>query len=123
MLRNKLFFVMGLLVIASVILSACGGTAPVATEAPAVVEEAPVAATEAPVMEEPAAEQTSFTTPHPILGDLKVRQALAYCTNKADLIKSVYPLLNEEQQASLVMNTFIARADWAYAGDDKLTVY
>lgn len=63
MLRNKLFFVMGLLVIASVILSACGGTAPVATEAPAVVEE-PVA-TEAPAAEEPAAEQTSFTTPHP----------------------------------------------------------
>jgi ABC-type transport system substrate-binding protein len=121
MLRNKLFFVMGLLVIASVILSACGGTAPVATEAPAVVEE-PVA-TEAPAAEEPAAEQTSFTTPHPILGDLKVRQALSYCTNKADLIKSVYPLLTEEEQASLVMNTFIPRAHWAYAGDENVTVY
>jgi ABC-type transport system substrate-binding protein len=121
MLRNKLFFVMGLLVIASVILSACGGTAPVATEAPAAVE-----ATEAPVAEAteaPAAEQTSFTTPHPILGDLKVRQALSYCTNKADLIKSVYPLLNEEQQASLIMNTFIPRAHWAYAGDENVTVY
>lgn len=123
MLRNRLFFVMGLLVIASVILSACGGTAPVATEAPAATEaavatEAPAAATEAP-----AAEQTSFTTPHPILGDLKVRQALSYCTNKADLIKSVYPLLNEEQQASLVMNTFIPRAHWAYAGDENVTVY
>ncbi len=123
MLRNKLFFVMGLLVIASVILSACGGTAPVATEAPAVVEEP--AATEAPAAatEAPAAEQSSFTTPHPILGDLKVRQALSYCTNKADLIKSVYPLLNEEQQASLVMNTFIPRAHWAYAGDENVTVY
>jgi ABC-type transport system substrate-binding protein len=119
MLRNRLFFVMGLLVIASVILSACGGTAPVATEAPAVeATEAPaVDATEAP------AEQTSFTTPHPILGDLKVRQALSYCTNKADLIKSVYPLLNEEEQASLVMNTFIPRAHWAYAGDENVTIY
>ena len=89
MLRNRLFFVMGLLVIASVILSACGGTAPVATEAPAAATEAAVA-TEAPAATEAAAEQTSFTTPHPILGDLKVRQALSYCTNKADLIKSVY---------------------------------
>jgi ABC-type transport system substrate-binding protein len=118
MLRNRLFFVMGLLVIASVILSACGGTAPVATEAPAATE---AAATEAPAATEAA--QTSFTTPHPILGDLKVRQALSYCTNKADLIKSVYPLLNEEQQASLVMNTFIPRAHWAYAGDENVTVY
>jgi ABC-type transport system substrate-binding protein len=121
MLRNRLFFVMGLLVIASVILSACGGTAPVATDAPAVVEEP--AATEAPMTEEPAAEQSSFTTPHPILGDLRVRQALSYCTNKLDLIKSVYPLLTEEEQASLVMNTFIPRAHWAYAGDENVTVY
>lgn len=123
MLRNRLFFVMGLLVIASVILSACGGTAPVATDAPAVVEEP--AATEAPAAatEAPAAEQSSFTTPHPILGDLRVRQALAYCTNKLDLIKSVYPLLTEEEQASLVMNTFIPRAHWAYAGDENVTVY
>jgi len=124
MLRNRLFFVMGLLVIASVILAACGGTAPVATEAPAAATEAPAAATEAPAAAtEAPAEQTSFTTPHPILGDLKVRQALSYCTNKADLIKSVYPLLNEEQQASLIMNTFIPRAHWAYAGDDNVTVY
>ena len=118
MLRNRLFFVMGLLVIASMILTACGGTAPVATDAPAAATEAPTGATEAP-----ADEQTSFTTPHPILGDLRVRQALSYCTNKLDLIKSVYPLLTEEEQASLVMNTFIPRAHWAYAGDENVTVY
>ena len=118
MLRNRLFFVMGLLVIASMILTACGGTAPVATDAPAAVTEAPTGATEAP-----ADEQTSFTTPHPILGDLRVRQALSYCTNKLDLIKSVYPLLTEEEQQSLVMNTFIPRAHWAYAGDENVTVY
>lgn len=121
MLRNRLFFVMGLLVIASVILSACGGTAPVATEAPAATEAA--VATEAPAATEAAAEQTSFTTPHPILGDLKVRQALSYCTNKIDLIKSVYPLISEEAQQSLIMNTFIPRAHWAYAGDENVTVY
>jgi peptide/nickel transport system substrate-binding protein len=46
MLRNRLFFVMGLLVIASMILSACGGTA-----TPADVTEPPVAATEAAATE------------------------------------------------------------------------
>ncbi|MEK6751134.1 MAG: ABC transporter substrate-binding protein [Chloroflexota bacterium] len=118
MLRNRLFFVMGLLVVASMILTACGGTAPVATEAPVAATEAPVVATEAPVTE-----QASYTTPHPILGDLKVRQALSYCTNKADLIKSVYPLLSEEEQAKLVMNTFIPTSHWAYAGDENVTIY
>ncbi|MBI3152560.1 MAG: peptide ABC transporter substrate-binding protein [Chloroflexi bacterium] len=111
---------MGLLVIASMILTACGTPAPVATEAPAATEPA---MTEAPAATEAPAEQASFTTPHPILGDLRVRQALSYCTNKADLIKSVYPLLTEEEQASLVMNTFIPRAHWAYAGDENVTVY
>jgi ABC-type transport system substrate-binding protein len=119
MLRNRLFFVMGLLVVASMILSACGAPAPAATE-PAVVE--PVV-TEAPVPTEAPITPTSYTTPHPILGDLRVRQALSYCTNKADLIKSVYPLLNEETQANLVMNTFIPRSHWAYAGDENVTVY
>ena len=121
MLRNRLFFVMGLLVIASMILTACG--TPAATEAPAVVvpeaTEAPVEVipTEAPLTE------TSYTTPHPILSDLKVRQALSYCTNKADLIKSVYPLLAEEDQAKLIMNTFIPTSHWAYAGDENVTIY
>jgi ABC-type transport system substrate-binding protein len=111
-----MFFVLGLLVIASMVLAACGGTAPVVQEP---VAEQP--AGEQP-MEEPAA-QTSFTTPHPILGDLRVRQALSYCTNKEDMIKSVYPLLDEEEQASLVMHTFIPRAHWAYAGDENVTIY
>jgi len=117
MLRNRSMLLLGLLVIASMILTACGGgTAPVEPAAP-VVTEAPVVATEVP------AGPGSYTTPHPILGDLKVRQALAYCTNKIDLIKSVYPLVSEETQKSLVMDTFIPKAHWAYAGDENVTIY
>jgi peptide/nickel transport system substrate-binding protein len=54
---KKLLYVMALLVIASMVLTACGGAAATpATEAPVVVTEAPVQATEAPVMTEaPAA--------------------------------------------------------------------
>ena len=68
-------------------------------------------------------EAEAFTIPHPILGDLKVRQALAYCTNKLDLIKSVYPLVDEAAQQKLVMNTFIPSYQWAYAGDENITIY
>jgi len=116
-MRNRLFLALGLLVVFSMILTACGGTpAPVATEAPVVVEE-PVVTEEAP------AAPGSYTTPHPVLGDLKVRQALSYCTNKLELIQSVYPLIDEETQKSLVMNTFIPTSHWAYAGDDNITIY
>jgi ABC-type transport system substrate-binding protein len=117
MLRNRSMLLLGLLVIASMILTACGGGAtPVVPAAPEETE-APVVATEVP------AGPGSFSTPHPILGDLKVRQALSYCTNKADLIKSVYPLLDEATQKTLVMNTFIPKAHWAYAGDENVTIY
>ncbi|HLA08740.1 MAG TPA: ABC transporter substrate-binding protein, partial [Anaerolineales bacterium] len=68
-------------------------------------------------------EREPFTTPHPILSDLKVRQALSYCTNKLDLIKSVYVTLTPEQQAGLVMNTNIPTSHWAYAGDENITIY
>ncbi|MBK8619456.1 MAG: ABC transporter substrate-binding protein [Anaerolineales bacterium] len=54
MSRNRLMSVLGLLIIASMILSACGTSteAPQATDAPAVATDAPAAATEAPVATE-----------------------------------------------------------------------
>lgn len=50
---RKFFALLSLLVVASMVLAACGGSAPAATEAPAA--EAP-AATEAPAAETPAEE-------------------------------------------------------------------
>ena len=52
--------------------------------------------------------------PHPILNDVRVRRAIAYCTNKDALIASVYPELTAAERQSLVMNTFIAPFNWAY---------
>ncbi len=83
MLRNRLFFVLGLLVVASMILSACGAPAPAATEAPAVATEAPAVATEAPVVPtEAPITPTSYTTPSitPSLGDLKSASARLFPT-------------------------------------------
>jgi ABC-type transport system substrate-binding protein len=68
-------------------------------------------------------EKEAFTTPHPILSDLKVRQAMAHCTNKLELVQSVYPLISPEEQAGLVMNSWIAPDHWAYPGDENITIY
>ncbi|MEI7645572.1 MAG: ABC transporter substrate-binding protein [Chloroflexales bacterium] len=127
------FMLLGLLIPT---LAACGG-APAAgpiketvvvvqTAAPQVVKEtvvvaqtaAPAATSETVV---PVA-QGEYTTPHPILGDLKVRQAIAYCTNRPELIASVYPFLDETQQTGLLMDTFIPKGHWA-AATTGITTY
>lgn len=109
------------------ILAACGGGAAqpqVIRETVVVVQTAePVRETVVEtvvVTEEVAAEQ--YTTPHPILSDLQVRQAIAYCTNRPELIASVYPFLTPEQQQNLLMDTFLPKAHWA-AAKENITVY
>ena len=64
-----------------------------------------------------------YPDPHPILSDLRVRQAMAYCTDKLALIQSVYPLLSPAQQQALLMNSMIPRDHWAYAGDATISLY
>lgn len=120
MLRNRLMTVLGLILVASMALAACAPQTLVETK---IVEVEKPVEVEKTVVVEKEVEREPFTTPHPILGDLKVRQAIAYCTNKLDLIKSVYPLVPEEQQKELVMNTFIPSVQWAYAGDENITIY
>lgn len=120
MYKNRFTLALGLLVVTSMILAACAPAAPVAPAEPA---EPVIVTQEVVVTEIVEVEREAFTTPHPIMSDLKVRQALSYCTNKADLIKSVYVTLDEAQQASLVMHTNIPADHWAYAGDANITIY
>lgn len=63
----------------------------------------------------------AFTTPHPILGDLKNRQGIAYCTNRDELIASVYPFI--EDKSVLNMNTQIPKSSWANYDGDELVKY
>lgn len=64
-----------------------------------------------------AASLETGASPHPVLSDLRVRQALAHCTDKAALVRAGYPLLTEAQSESLVADSFIHRDHWAYEGD------
>lgn len=117
MSKNRFMLVLSALVLATLVLAACGTPQP--GEPVEVIVTKEVIVTQEVEVQVPSA----FATAPYALGDLKVRQALAYCTNKLELIKSVYPLLSEEQQQGLLMDTFIPKSHWAYAGDENITIY
>lgn len=54
-----------------------------------------------------------FTQPHPILGEVRVRQALAHCTDRPALVAAVYPWLAEP--AALAAYGILPPGHWAYA--------
>jgi len=106
MSRRKMITIGSFLLIAAFVLAACG---PAAT--PEEIVTTVVVTQEVPVEVEVSAE--AYTVPHPILGDLRVRQAIAYCTDRPSLIASVYPFV--EDQSALLMDTNIPSDSWAHA--------
>ncbi len=130
-MRKQLLTVFSLLLTASLVLAACSPADQVQVPVTVVVRETQ----EVQVVQTQVVNQTqvvevevevptgAFTEPHPILSDLRVRQAMSYCLNKDELLASVYPLLDETARADLVMHTNIPRAHWAYAGDENVTIY
>ncbi len=100
---RKLFVLMSLLVLASMVLAACGGAAPAATEPPAAATEAPGgAATEPPAAatEPPAAaagpKSADATTLNLADSDVSIDTldpALAYDTASGEIIQNVYDTL------------------------------
>jgi ABC-type transport system substrate-binding protein len=56
-----------------------------------------------------------FTQPHPSLSDVRVRRAIAHCTDRAALLRSVYPWVTET--APFEADSFVPRGHWAYAAD------
>ena len=121
MIKSKRFMLLTGLSVAGMIAAACAPQTVIQTQ---VVE-----VTTAPEVQEvvqtqvvqvtTVVEAASFTTPHPILGDVRVRQAIAYCSNRPELIASVYPFLPEADQQKLLMDTNITKDSWAsYDGPD-----
>lgn len=53
---------------------------------------------------------------HPILSDQRVRQAIAFCTDRASLVRAVYPWLKDP--LPFLADSFIPPGHWAYMGID-----
>lgn len=51
------------------------------------------------------------------LSDIKVRKAIAYCTDKTSLVKAVYPLLSNAEAANLTADSFLPSTHWAYSSN------
>lgn len=109
-MKTKKFLVLALLTILVMVVSACAPAAGV-----------PGAAPVAPAGEEAAASGDEFSTPHPILSDLKVRTALAQCLDKDALIASVYPYV--EDATTLEMDSFNPKTHWAWQGPYDFPAY
>ncbi len=122
MTSKKLSAVLGLSAAASMLLAACAGPAGtpivqtvVVRETEVVVETKEVEKVVEKVVEVVATPVPEWTTPHPILSDIRVRQAIAHCTDRSALIGSVYGYLPEEDRAKLFMDTFIPKDSVWYA--------
>lgn len=122
MQNRKPYAVLAAAAAAGLILSACApqGAAPIVqtvevrvTEVVEVVKE--VQKEVEKVVEVTAAPIPEWTRPHPILSDIRVRQAIAHCTNPIELIGSVYGFLPEEQRTKQLMDTFIPKDSPWYA--------
>ncbi len=115
-MRAKYLNLFVLVAIAAMVLSACTAPAGSTTDS----TEAPAAAVEAtePAAAETAVESTggSFTTPHPMLSDIRVRQAIAHCVDRDALIASVYTYVSDDIKPTLRMDSWIPKSHWAYGG-------
>jgi len=113
-MREKLLKWFALAAVVTMVLSACtapaGGGAP--SNAPAAGE-----ATAAPAEEASTGTgEGSFTTPHPILSDLRVRQAIAMCIDRDALISAVYTYVPDDIKPQLRMDSFEPKTHCAYGG-------
>lgn len=124
---KKWLTLVGVLTVLAFVLAACPAqpaaapqTIEVTREVEKIVEkEVPVEVqVEVPVEVEKVVEVTAedYTTPHPILSDIVVRQAIAQCVNRDELIASVYPYVADDVKPTLRMDTFLPKSHWAYSG-------
>src|SRR5436190_14612722 len=87
-MREKLLSWFAFAAVLAMVLSAC--TAP-AGGSPSQAPAAGAEATEAPAAEASTGTgEGSFTTPNPILSDIRVRHAIAQCIDRDSLIAAVY---------------------------------
>jgi ABC-type transport system substrate-binding protein len=100
-MKTKKFLVLALLTVLVLVVSACAPAA-VPGAAPSAGGEAASSGVE------------EFTTPHPILSDVNVRRAIAYCLDRDALIASVYPYVEEPE--TLLMDSPWPKSHWVWGG-------
>lgn len=105
------------MIAAVLLLASCAPSTPQIVE---VTVPVPIKETVVVTQEVAATAMPSFSTPHPLLGDRRVRQAIAYCADRDALIRSVYPFVTDPD--ILRLDTFLPRTHWAYAANDPNVV-
>jgi ABC-type transport system substrate-binding protein len=105
-MKSKSYMLFALLTAIVLVFSACA-----APPAPGGVAQAPAANAGGQAAADSGGD---FNTPHPILSDLRVRQAIAHCVDRDALIASVYPYVQDK--AALRMDSFLPKTHWAYKG-------
>ncbi len=122
MLKSKKWTLLSGSVLVGLILTACAPQVQtvVQTQVVEVTRQVEVVQTQVAVQTQVVEVQAeAFTTPHPILGDLRVRQAIAHCANRPEMVASVYSFVDDPNV--LLMDSFISTAHWAHA--DGVTQY
>jgi peptide/nickel transport system substrate-binding protein len=61
--------------------------------------------------------------PHPILSDINVRRAIAYCTDKDALVAAAYPELTPGERLELIADTILHYSSWAYSEPEMTYAY
>jgi ABC-type transport system substrate-binding protein len=101
-MQPKHFRVLAILLVAIMVFSAC------ATVPPAQVADGESGAS--------AGSAEDLSQPHPMLSDVRVRQAIAHCIDRDALISAVYTYVPEDVKTSLRMDSFLPKDHWAYSG-------
>jgi ABC-type transport system substrate-binding protein len=130
-MQNRKAAAFGVLATASMVLAACGNpaAAPPVIQTVVVEKEVPkevvkevekivekqVEVAKEVVKEVVATSAPEWSTAHPILSNVKVRQAIAHCTDRDALIKVSYDFLPDADRAKLRMDTFMPKDAEFYA--------
>ena len=106
-MKARFVYVLALIAVFAMVLSACTAPAGSTTAPAAAPGEAAAVGGDT---------QEDYTTPHPLLSDIRVRQAIAHCIDRDALIASVYPYVSDEVKPTLRMDAFMPKTHWAYSG-------
>ena len=124
MSNRKWCILTGMLIAVSLVVTACSARkAEVVEKIVTQVVEKPVVQTQVveKIVEKPvekivekAVPAEDYTTPHPVLSDIRVRRAIAYCIDRDAVIASVYPYVADK--STLRMDAGVPKTHWAWSG-------